>query len=75
MEGANAPLHGGGPGDEDIDKLLQQAQATAGGGNFLDDLNNRELDRGEKAPDAIDYEDIGDDDLPDEEFALSLIHI
>ncbi|KAL5121091.1 hypothetical protein ACEQ8H_000942 [Pleosporales sp. CAS-2024a] len=59
------------PADDDIDKLLQEAQATAaeGGGNFFDDLNNRELDRGEKADDAIDYEDIGDDDLPDEELA------
>jgi hypothetical protein len=65
----NAASNGGGVPDDDIDKLLQQAQATAGGGNFLDDINNRELDRGEKADDAIDFEDIGDDDLPDEEFA------
>ncbi|KAF1920357.1 hypothetical protein BDU57DRAFT_583799 [Ampelomyces quisqualis] len=68
MAGANTSFPGG---DDDIDKLLQQAQANAaeGGGNFLDDLNSRELDRGEKAADAVDYEDIGDDDLPDEELA------
>ncbi|KAF2018396.1 hypothetical protein BU24DRAFT_345737 [Aaosphaeria arxii CBS 175.79] len=33
----------------------------------LDALNDQELDVGEKADDAIDYEDISDDDLPDEE--------
>ncbi|KAH4190846.1 hypothetical protein HBI25_099470 [Parastagonospora nodorum] len=71
MDGFNGAPNGDLPADDDIDKLLQQAQATAaeGGGNFLDDLNSRELDRGEKAEDAIDYEDIGDDDLPDEELA------
>jgi hypothetical protein len=71
MDSSNTPPHGGGAPEDDIDKLLQQAQANAaeGGGNFLDDLNNRELDRGEKADDAVDYEDIGDDDLPEEELA------
>jgi hypothetical protein len=71
MDGFKSPPNGAKPADDDVDKILQQAQASAaeGGGNFLDDLNNRELDRGEKADDAIDYEDIGDDDLPDEELA------
>ncbi|KAL9107210.1 MAG: hypothetical protein Q9227_007834 [Pyrenula ochraceoflavens] len=35
--------------------------------NALNTLNERALDIGEKADDAIDYEDIGDDDLADEE--------
>ncbi|KAK5189657.1 hypothetical protein LTR99_006191 [Exophiala xenobiotica] len=42
----------------------------AGGGEGLnwDELNSRELEQGEKADNAIDYEDIGDDEsLPDEE--------
>lgn len=71
MDGTRTPPNDGSTADDDMNLLLQQAQASAaqGGGNFLDDLNNRELDRGEKAEDAIDYEDIGDDDLPDEEFA------
>ncbi|KAF3005047.1 hypothetical protein E8E13_009308 [Curvularia kusanoi] len=56
--------------DDDLGKLLQSAQvgAATGGQSFLDSLNDRELDRGEKADDAIDYEDISDDDLPEEEF-------
>lgn len=56
--------------DDDLGKLLQSAQvgASTGGEDFFQSLNNRELDRGEKADDAIDYEDISDDDLPEEEF-------
>ncbi|KAH7394206.1 hypothetical protein DE146DRAFT_737834 [Phaeosphaeria sp. MPI-PUGE-AT-0046c] len=71
MDGTRTPPNDVSSADDDMNRLLQQAQASAaeGGGNFLDDLNARELDRGEKADDAIDYEDIGDDDLPDEEFA------
>jgi hypothetical protein len=69
MDSFDNPPNGGAPAEDDIDKLLQQAQANAGGGNFLDDINNRELDRGEKADDAVDYEDISDEDLPEEELA------
>jgi hypothetical protein len=56
--------------DDDLGKLLQQAQvgASTGGEDFFASLNDRELDRGEKADDAVDYEDISDDDLPEEEF-------
>lgn len=56
--------------DDDLNALLQSAQvgAATGGQSFLDSLNDRELDRGEKADDAVDYEDISDDDLPEEEF-------
>lgn len=48
--------------EELISKLLTN---TAEGGDF--DFVNRDLEIGEKADDAIDYEDISDDELPDEE--------
>lgn len=56
------------PGDanDELSALLNEG----GGGEGLnwDELNSRELERGEKADDAVDYEDISDDDLlPDEE--------
>jgi transcription initiation factor TFIID subunit 1, fungi type len=49
------------------------AEAGATGGFDFDELNNRELDIGEKADDAEDYEDIelSDDDLADEELIAS----
>lgn len=54
-------------GDNELSMLMNE-----GGGDEsfdLNELNARELDVGEKATNAIDYEDIGDDDsLPDEEF-------
>lgn len=54
-------------GDNELSMLMNE-----GGGNEsfdLNELNARELDVGEKAANAVDYEDIGDDDsLPDEEF-------
>ena len=56
--------------DVDFNTLIAEAQAGAAeGGNFLDSINDRPLDVGDKADDAIDFEDIGDDDLPEEEFA------
>ncbi len=55
--------------DMDFNTLIAEAQAgTTDGGNFLDSINDRPLELGEKADDAIDFEDIGDDDLPEEEF-------
>lgn len=45
-----------------INRLLGGEQVDA-----LEDIQNRELDRGEKADDAEDYEDIDDDDLIDED--------
>lgn len=48
--------------EELIKKLLNN---TAEGGDF--DFADRALEIGEKADDAIDYEDISDDDLPEEE--------
>lgn len=57
--------------DENELARLFAENAAAGGatqeGNFLDDINERPLEIGEKADNAIDYEDISDDDLPDEE--------
>ncbi|KAJ4300716.1 hypothetical protein N0V90_002804 [Kalmusia sp. IMI 367209] len=51
--------------DVEISKLLSNSNANAN--DYLADLENRELDVGEKADDAVDYGDISDDDLPDEE--------
>lgn len=56
------------PGDtnDELSALLNEG----GGGEGLnwDELNSRELEQGEKADDAVDYEDIGDDEsLPEEE--------
>jgi transcription initiation factor TFIID subunit 1 len=72
-EDLNPPVNGGGgevSDDDDFNKLLRQANMGAAPGeeNLLDGIANRPLEVGEKADDAIDYEDIGDDDLPDEEF-------
>ncbi|KAF5586265.1 transcription initiation factor TFIID subunit 1 [Fusarium pseudoanthophilum] len=49
--------------DREIAKLLGDSQNN-GGGIILD---NAEFDQSGKADDAEDYEDISDDDLPDEE--------
>ncbi len=49
---------------------LMALMNEAGGGEGLnwDELNSRALEQGEKADNAVDYEDIGDDEsLPDEE--------
>jgi hypothetical protein len=66
-----APLavqNAGAPVDEDAElRKLFEAQPGADGGSFLDDLATRPLELGEKADNAVDYEDISDDDLPDEE--------
>ncbi|KAF3047247.1 hypothetical protein E8E11_008930 [Didymella keratinophila] len=66
---AAAPVDDAGE-DDDLGALLKSAQvgAATGGEDFFASLNDRELDRGEKADDAVDYEDISDDDLPEEEF-------
>ena len=52
-------------GNDELSTLLGEGGAE---GFDLDELNARELEQGDKAEDAVDYEDIGDDDsLPDEE--------
>lgn len=69
MEGNSS--QGGVDNDDDFNNLLRQAQMGAAEGeeDFLAAIASRPLEMGEKADDAIDYEDIGDDDdLPDEEF-------
>lgn len=65
--------HATGPGpaepeDADFDNVMRQMNGPFGeeGGMSFDFLT-RELEPGEKAEDAIDYEDIDDDDLPEEE--------
>lgn len=57
--------------ENELAQLFMEANQSASGGgkDFWDDLNTRALDVGEKAEDAIDYEDISDDDLPEEEEA------
>ncbi|OQV08140.1 hypothetical protein CLAIMM_12454 [Cladophialophora immunda] len=55
------------PGDTN-DELSALLNEGGGEGFNLDELNERELEQGEKADDAVDYEDIGDDDsLPEDE--------
>jgi hypothetical protein len=61
-------LFGDGPGaagndDNEIGKLLAGDAETE---TMLNDIMSRPLEVGEKADDAIDYEDISDDDLADD---------
>jgi len=67
----SAPRADDAPDDDDFQAFLRQAQegAVEGGGDIWASLANRPLEVGEKADDAIDFEDISDDDLPEEEFA------
>ena len=60
------------PFDQNITDQLGAVQDEVDGvdQNMLFEINNRELERGEKADDAQDYEDISDDDLPDEELPM-----
>ncbi|KAH8427848.1 DUF3591 domain-containing protein [Aspergillus melleus] len=52
--------------DADFENVMRQMNGPLEGGMSLDFLN-RDLEPGEKADDAIDYEDFDDDDLPEEE--------
>lgn len=52
--------------DADFDNVMAQLHGQFEGGPSLDFLE-RDLVPGEKADDAIDYEDFDDDELPDEE--------
>lgn len=56
--------HPTGDGNELADFLGGDEDLT---GLNLDELNDRELDTGDKADEAQNYEDISDDDLPEEE--------
>lgn len=53
--------------DLEIEKLLQQTQEGTSGGLKIDDAP---FDQTNKADDAEDFEDISDDELPDEEPAV-----
>jgi hypothetical protein len=52
--------------DADFDNVMRQLNNYEDNGPSLDFLS-RDLEVGEKAADAIDYEDFDDDELPDEE--------
>jgi hypothetical protein len=55
----------------DFEALIAEANVGGAAGSTDDILNSlsRDLVPGEKAPDAVDYENISDDDLPEEEEA------
>lgn len=56
------------PEDSDFENVMRQMNGPFGEGGESFDFLSRDLDPGEKADDAVDYEDIDDDDdLPDEE--------
>ncbi|OJD24366.1 hypothetical protein ACJ73_04271 [Blastomyces percursus] len=57
--------------DEDFNNVMRQMNAPTNEVSF--DFLQRELEPGEKADDAVDYEDINDDDLPDEELGASTL--
>ncbi|KAJ5168881.1 transcription initiation factor TFIID [Penicillium canariense] len=53
------------PEDSEFDNVMRQLNNYEGGPEF--DFLTRDLDVGEKADDAVDYEDFEDDELPEEE--------
>ncbi|KAA8644471.1 hypothetical protein EYZ11_003032 [Aspergillus tanneri] len=54
------------PEDADFENVMRQMNGPLDGSMSFDFLQ-RDLEPGEKADDAIDYEDFDDDDLPEEE--------
>ncbi|OQD67227.1 hypothetical protein PENDEC_c041G00512 [Penicillium decumbens] len=56
-----------GPADDEFDNVMRQLNNYEGGPEF--DFLARDLEVGEKADDAVDYEDFEDDELPEEEDA------
>ena len=71
MPHATANGAGAEPEDTDFDSVMQQLNGPYGSGEGSFDFMSRELEPGEKADDAIDYEDIDDEDLPEEEDQIS----
>ncbi|KAJ5647110.1 Transcription initiation factor TFIID subunit 1domain of unknown function [Penicillium lividum] len=57
------------PEDSEFENVMRQLNNYEGGPQL--DFLSRDLDVGEKADDAIDYEDFDDDELPEEEEAPS----
>ncbi|KAL2827188.1 hypothetical protein BDW59DRAFT_144388 [Aspergillus cavernicola] len=55
------------PEDAEFDNVMRQMNGPMPEGDISFDFLSRELDPGEKADDAVDYEDFDDDDLPEEE--------
>lgn len=55
--------------DDEIARFLNMGGTGAGVGEG--DASNYELDPGEKSDNAVDYEDMSDDDLPEEEEATA----
>ncbi|KAL2814496.1 putative transcription factor TFIID complex 145 kDa subunit [Aspergillus granulosus] len=53
--------------DADFDNVMRQMNGPMTDGGMSFDFLSRELEPGEKADDAVDYEDFDDDDLPEEE--------
>ncbi|KAL4787291.1 hypothetical protein BJX76DRAFT_345592 [Aspergillus varians] len=53
--------------DDDFDNVMRQMNGPMAEGSMSFDFLSRELDPGEKADDAVDYEDFDDDELPEEE--------
>lgn len=64
------PSNAGDDGEDEFTKFMSGMSNAAedGGASILDQLAGKDLEVGEKADDAIDFGDIGDDDdLPEEE--------
>jgi transcription initiation factor TFIID subunit 1 len=64
--------HATGPGatepeDVDFENVMRHLNATPAEGGMSFEFMERELEPGEKADDAVDYEDFDDDELPEEE--------
>ncbi|KAJ0419449.1 hypothetical protein BJY00DRAFT_164242 [Aspergillus carlsbadensis] len=55
--------------DADFDNVMRQMNGPMTDGGMSFDFLARELEPGEKADDAVDYEDFDDDDLPEEEIS------
>ncbi|KAL2870947.1 DUF3591 domain-containing protein [Aspergillus lucknowensis] len=53
--------------DSDFDNVMRQMNGPMTDGDISFDFLSRELEPGEKADDAVDYEDFDEDDLPEEE--------
>ncbi|KAK2852147.1 hypothetical protein FQN49_005327 [Arthroderma sp. PD_2] len=57
--------------DAEFNKVMQSMNAPETMDSGAMDFLNRELETGEKADDAVDYEDFDDDELPDDEDATA----
>ncbi|KAI2937954.1 hypothetical protein CBS147321_7484 [Aspergillus niger] len=53
--------------DTAFENVMRQMNGPFGGGDMSFDFLSRDLEPGEKADDAVDYEDFDDDELPEEE--------